>query len=125
MSLAVTLIVQVGYFFLNLAIAKYQAHRFDTNQKRINHTVWLIYYCAACAVVWFPWRNWYLVSSVALMHLPVFNTALNYYRKPRRPLFYTHPEDPHGSKIDKLWGESYPAVFFLVLIAYITVIFYI
>jgi hypothetical protein len=121
MSLAITLI----YLLFNIAIGKYQAYRFDKQQKRINHTLWFIYYCAACAILWLPFRNLYLIASLAIMHLPVFNTSLNYFRTPRRSLFYTHPEDPHGSKLDKLWGDAYPAVFFITLIAYLTVIFYI
>lgn len=125
MTLLISVLVQLGYFLLNIVIAKYQAHRFDTQQKRISHTFWLIGYTVACFAAWLPGSNWHLVAAVLLMHLPVFNTFLNYFRTPRRAFFYTHPEDPHGSKIDKLWGEAYPAVFFFVSISYIVVQFFI
>lgn len=125
MQLYVIIIIQIVFIYINLVIAEYQAYRFDTQQKRINHTLWLLYYIAACSVVWFLYHNLRLCSSLALMHLPVFNTALNYFRKPRRAFFYTHPEDPHGSKLDKLWGDAYPAIFFLCSIAYLTIIFFI
>jgi hypothetical protein len=84
-----------------------------------------MYYMAACFAVWPPYKNYCLVAALLLMHLPVFNSALNYFRVPRRAFFYTHPEDPHGSKIDKLWGDAYPAVFFFVSISYIVIQFFI
>lgn len=121
----ISVLVQSVYLVLNILIAKYQAYRFDHQQKRISHTLWLIGYTAACLIAWLPYKNYYLVAALLLMHLPVFNSFLNYYRTPRRAFFYTHPEDPHGSKIDKLWGEAYPAVFFFVSIAYLTVQFFI
>lgn len=125
MNLLTSVLVQTGYLLLNIAIARYQAYRFDKLQKRISHTLWLFYYAAAGVAIWLPYKNWALVAAVLLMHLPIFNTFLNYFRTPRRAFFYTHPEDPHGSNIDKLWGEAYPAVFFFVSIAYIVIQFFI
>lgn len=121
MTLINSVLVQAVYLVLNVLIAKYQAYRFDHEQKRISHTLWLIYYTAACLIIWPPYKNGYLVAALLLMHLPVFNSFLNYFRTPRRAFFYTHPEDPHGSKIDKLWGDAYPAVFFFVSIAYLVI----
>jgi ABC-type glycerol-3-phosphate transport system permease component len=125
MTLLNSLLIQAVYIVLNVLIAKYQAYRFDHEQKRISHPLWLICYTAACLIIWPPYKNYYLVAALLLMHLPVFNSFLNYFRTPRRAFFYTHPEDPHGSKIDKLWGEAYPAVFFFVSIAYLVVQFFI
>lgn len=125
MNLLTSVLVQVVYVLLNIGIAKYQAHRFDKLQKRISHTLWMTYYAAACLLAWPLFKNWYLVAAVVLIHLPVFNTFLNYFRTPRRAFFYTHPEDPRGSRIDKLWGDAYPAVFFFASIAYIVIQFYI
>jgi hypothetical protein len=125
MTLLTSVLIQSVYFVLNVLIAKYQAHRFDHERKRISHTLWLIYYVAACLIIWPPYKNGYLVAALLLMHLPVFNSFLNYFRTPRRAFFYTHPEDPHGSKIDKLWGDAYPAVFFFVSIAYLVIQFFI
>jgi hypothetical protein len=125
MTLLVSVLVQSCYILLNIVIARYQAYRFDKLQKRISHTLWLTYYAAAGFAIWPPFKNGYLLAAVYLMHLPVFNTFLNYFRTPRRAFFYTHPEDPHGSKIDKLWGDAYPAVFFFASIAYIVIQFYI
>jgi hypothetical protein len=121
----ISVLVQIAYLLVNIAIAKYQAYRFDHQRKRISHTLWLTGYAAAGLAIWLPFKNWYLVAAVLLMHLPVFNTFLNYFRTPRRAFFYTHPEDPYGSKIDKLWGGAYPAVFFFVSISYIIIQFYI
>lgn len=125
MNLLTSVLVQSVYLVLNILIAMYQAYRFDHEQKRISHTLWLMYYAAACLIIWPPYKNAYLVAALLLMHLPVFNSFLNYYRTPRRAFFYTHPEDPHSSKIDKLWGEAYPAVFFFVSISYIVIQFFI
>jgi hypothetical protein len=125
MSFLISVLIQIVYLILNVAIAKYQAYRFDHQQKRISHTLWLIGYTATCLVIWWPYKNYYLVAALLLMHLPIFNSFLNYFRTPRRAFFYTHPEDPHGSKIDKLWGDAYPAVFFFVSISYIVVQFFI
>lgn len=125
MTVLNSVLVQLVYLVLNVLIAKYQAYRFDHEQKRISHTLWLAYYTAACFIIWPPYKNGYLVAALLLMHLPVFNSFLNYFRTPRRAFFYTHPEDPHGSKIDKLWGDAYPAVFFFVAISYIVVQFFI
>jgi carbon starvation protein CstA len=125
MSLLISVLIQAVYLVLNMGMAKYQAYRFDRQQKRISHTLWLMYYMAACLAIWPLYKNYYLVAALLLMHLPVFNAFLNYFRTPRRAFFYTHPEDPRGSLIDKIWGESYPAVFFFSSISYIVVQFFI
>lgn len=101
----------------------YQAHRFDYDNKRINHTLWAVYYCLLLIPLWFIWHNLWLVFACGIQHLPVFNTALNWSRKETRPIFYTHPEDPQGSKLDKLWGRFYPVVFFISLAALVLVQF--
>lgn len=125
MTIIASSLVQVFYISINIGIAKYQAYRFDKNQKRINHTLWLICYTVAALAFYIPFKNLYLVAALLIMHLPVFNTFLNYFRTPRRAFFYTHPEDPYGSKIDRLWGDAYPAVFFLFSIAYVVIQFFI
>lgn len=118
------IMIQVVFVILNIGIAAYQAYRFDTQQKRINHTLWAIGYGVLVGVTWPLHHNWYLIAEISILHLPLFNTALNFLRMPRRALFYTHPEDPKGSIIDRFFGESYPAVFFASIIAYIVIQFY-
>lgn len=108
-------VVEILFLFINIGIARYQAHRFDVQHKRINHTLWATGYCLLLVPVYLYSGNWWLVAACGIQHLPVFNTALNYFRVPRRSLFYTHPEDPQGSALDKLWGKAYPGVFFLCL----------
>lgn len=117
-------LIQLAFILINCAIAAYQAHRFDVKQKRIKHWIWSIYYAAMVAVTWPIHRNVYLIAAILTLHLPLFNTVLNYMRIPRKPFFYTHPEDPHGSLVDKLWGQAYPAVFFASSIFYIVINFY-
>jgi hypothetical protein len=119
------LLIQIFFWVLNIAVGKYQAYRFDKQQKRINHTVWLLYYATVALNAWWLCRSWLVVAALLVLHLPLFNTALNYFRTPRRALFYTHPEDPQGSVIDRVWGDVYPAVFFLTCITYVVLQFYI
>lgn len=120
-----TILIQVLFFLINIAIARYQAYRFDKLQKRISHTMWLICYTVGTVTIYIPFKNWYLISAALLMHLPVFNTFLNYFRTPRRPFFYTHPDDPYGSIADRWWSDAYPAVFFFTTISFIVIQFYI
>jgi|GEM_PF-7029926 len=115
--------IQILFVVINIAVAKWQAYRFDHDQKRINHTLWALYYCALLVPVWFWQHNLALVVACGIQHLPVFNTALNLIR--HKPFFYTHPEDPQGSKLDKLWGKYYPVVFFLSLAALVAIQFFI
>jgi hypothetical protein len=124
MVIPVSVLIHIAFFLLNIVIAIYQAYRFDVQQKRINHTVWAIGYGALVAITWPIHHNTYLIAVITTLHLPLFNTALNFFRTPRRPLFYTHPEDPKGSWIDKLWMDAYPAVFCGSVIFYIVLNFY-
>lgn len=122
-------ILQIACFLLNVALGKYQAYRFDVEQRRINHTVWASLYLLVATQVFWPTHNWFVVGACWLQHLPVFNTALNFSRKVQKPfweqLFYTHPADPLGSKLDQFWGKAYPLVFFLSLAALIIIQFFI
>lgn len=121
--------IQIFFFAINVGLGKYQAHRFDANQKRINHTTWALAYGILAAQSWWPTHNLFLVGACFLQHLPVFNTALNFSRQQQNPfweqLFYTHPADPLGSKLDQFWGKFYPLVFFLSLAALVTIQFFI
>ena len=117
--------IQILFLLINIAIARYQARRFDVQQKRINHTVWAVGYCILLIPVWFIYHNLALVAACGIQHLPVFNTALNLSRKVTRSIFYTHPEDPLGSKLDKLWGKYYPVVFFVSIALLIIIQFFI
>lgn len=106
----------------NILLGDYQAWRFDWQQSRINHTTWAIGYGLAVFQSFWMFHNLWFIGACLVMHLPVFNTALNYCRKPRRPLYYTHPADPQGSWLDKLWGKSYPIVFWLSIAGLIALI---
>lgn len=117
-------VIQLAFVAINYAIAVYQAHRFDVKQKRIKHWLWAIWYSLLVAVTWPIHHNNFLIAAISTLHLPLFNTLLNYHRIPRRPLFYTHPEDPKGDWVDKLWGDLYPFVFFASIIFYIIINFY-
>lgn len=123
--MAVKTLLQIAFVLINWAIAVYQAHRFDVEQKRIHHWLWATGYCVLVAATWPIHKNIFLIVAILTLHLPLFNTLLNYYRKPRRPLFYTHPEDPNGSVIDKLWGRLYPVVFCASIVFYIVINFYV
>lgn len=112
-------LVQMAFVLINIAIAAYQAHRFDKEQKRIKHWLWAIYYGALVTVSWPIHKDWYLIYAITSMHLWLFNPVLNYLRTPRKPFFYTNPEDPQGSYIDKLWMDVYPAVFCGAFISYL------
>lgn len=118
-------LVQLLFWAICLGTARYQAYRFDVLQKGISHTLWAIYYGAACALVWYFTRNTLLTAAIVVMRLPVFTTALNFWRIPRRPIFYTNWEANGGSKWDDAWKDAYPAMFFLTSIAYVVLQFYI
>lgn len=111
--IVVLLAVLALYFGVNICIGKYQAYRFDTEQERINHKLWASIYGIACFQSFWFFHNWLLIASCVAMHLPVFNTALNYFRKPRRSMWYTNPADLKGSKLDRLWATHYPLVFYI------------
>lgn len=115
--------IEAVFLLINAIIAKYQAYRFDKQQKRINHTLWAFYYACLLVPVQLIYKNWWLTGVCALQHLPAFNTLLNYFRTPRRPIFYTHPEDPEGSLIDRIWGRFYPIVFAVCSVAIIVMQF--
>lgn len=115
--------IQILFLAINIGIGKYQANRFDKQQKRINHTLWALYYGVLLIPVWFLSHNWWLVIACGLQHIPIFNTALNWSRVPTRPIFYTHPEDPLRSKIDAFWGKYYSLVFFICMLSLIGIQF--
>lgn len=123
--MVVKTIIQLAFVAINYAIAVYQAHRFDIEQKRIKHWLWAIWYGLIVAASWPIHHNLCVLASISNMHLFLFNTLLNFHRTPRRALFYTHPEDPHGSIIDKVWADAYPFVFFVSLIFFIILNFFI
>lgn len=118
-------IIQLIFWAICLGSARYQAYRFDVLQKTIKHWNWAIAYVVLCLAAWWISGNILLASAVLCLRLPLFTTALNFWRIPRRPLFYTGWEANGGSKFDEIWKDAYPDVFFLTSIAYVVLQFYI
>jgi hypothetical protein len=150
-----TIAIQIIFLALNIGAARWQAWWLDVKQRSIKKWQWATAYLFLAFAAsggfdiggtdpywnetgrhynWRPlgewWRsiNWTLLSAIILQRLLVFNTFLNYWRIPRRPLFYTNPiwSKKNGSSwLDKLWGDWYPVVFVGNLMAYITIQFFI
>lgn len=143
-------IAQIFFILFNIITARYQARRFDWQQKQISHKGWAIMYFIMVVVAYLllygvcdlveALRSWsaafaFFITPGALYmdmliigRLPVFNTALNYYRRPRRPLFYINPmwsNKKNNSWFDRIWSRWYPIVFFTCIAIYITLQFFI
>ncbi len=120
-------ILYVGEFLFfcgNLALADYHASQFNKD-KTISHTLW---FCIMVFIValftWVSRWNWYFCGSLVLERIWAFNPLLNYFRKPRKPFFYTH-SGKGGSWIDSKIGNSYPYIFVGSLIGFVILQFYI
>lgn len=118
-------LIQLLFWAICLGSARYQAYRFDVLQKGIRHWLWGLVYGVMCGAVYIYTRNPYLAAAVLCLRLPLFTSMLNYWRIPRRPLFYTNWEANGGSKFDEVVKDAYPALFFLTSIAYVVLQFFI
>ena len=111
------IVIEILFFIVCYAIGRYQAYRFDKEQKHISHVLWAFYYCLPLAGAWFVAHNLWIIVSCGLMHIPFFNAFLNYYRTPRRALLYINAAGE--SFLDRTWAKVYPFVFFGSLVAII------
>lgn len=119
----------------NIVTGRYQANRFDKQQKGISHTVWAIWYTLAVIIIYlfgygfnWKWIGILFAAALVVQRIPVFNTALNFSRRNRMPIFYTHPvwnDKKNNSWQDRIWGKWYPFVFFLSIAILITLQFFI
>jgi hypothetical protein len=125
------IITQLFFIYFNLWAGNYQAHRFDVEQKPISHFAWAFVYgllCVITSILIYKGIDLCFIAALAVLRLPVFNSSLNYHRKPRRPIFYTNPvwsRKTEQSFLNKLWGNWYPLVFFICIAIYITLQFFI
>jgi hypothetical protein len=118
-------LIQILLWAICLGIARYEAYRFDVLQKGINHTAWATAYIFLCIIAGYATHNWLVFIAGVCLHLPLFTTALNYWRRPRRPIFYTNWAANGGSKLDEVWKNAYPVVFFITSAAYVALQFFI
>ena len=70
------------YFAINVALGLWNdaivKHRIKTgNTNQINHAVWLAIYCIIMVPAWFVSHDWFVIVSVALLHLSAFPVAYN------------------------------------------------
>lgn len=100
-------------------IAKWQAHRFDVEQKTIDHKKWTIAIAIGVttffALVMYEERSWSIVwlwFAAGFVHFPVHSTALNLFRRPSREWYYHNTVDPNGSEWDRWLGKYYVPVWF-------------
>lgn len=116
-------LVQLLFTILNIVIADYHAHLFREH-KKISHAAWAIGYTSALGIASFAvcglsWQLAYTMAAVLVLRIPVFNTAINYFRE--RPLFYLGT----ASLIDRIIAKHYPIVFFACIIAFIILQFFV
>lgn len=105
--------IQILFALINIGEAKFQAWWFDVKQRKIDHTVWAFQYLLLCCITFFFAHNLWLIAACLIQRLPVFNSFLNYWRIPRRPLFYINPKG--DSWMDRIMGKYYPVFFWLCL----------
>lgn len=117
------IIAQFCCTVLLICAAKYQAYRFDKEQKSIKHWLWGLYYCIPLAIIYIVTKDLFLCGVCAIQRIPIFNTVLNYCRTPRRPLLYINLEGE--SFWDRLYGPIYVYVFWLCFSALIILQFFI
>ncbi len=115
----VNLAVGIVFIAFNVGMGKYQAYRFDVEQKTINHRLWISFYCLACLATFIITKNFLTVASCAAMHLPVFTSVLNLCRSPKRKIFYINPADPKGSWFDRTFRKWYKGIFFSSIIIFL------
>lgn len=68
----------VFFLAVNLLMAYYDAWRIQRNM-RIRHAINTLVYCTFIAIFW-KWMTIVKILGLLLIRIPVFNTALNYFR---------------------------------------------
>lgn len=114
----IKIILLIVFVLINLATANYQAQLFKKN-IRINKTLWAVGYCLLAAIP-LIWNAWILTITLIVMRFIVFDPALNIERD--KPFFYSNPDDPEGSKLDKFFGKHKEYYYYAALIVFIGLI---
>ena len=132
----VIILIQLAFIALSYWSGVRQAYIFDVMHERIDYIIWSVLYAGlACFWSGFVWLIFdsgqaaaSLLVAIAILRIPVFNSSLNYHRKPRRSIFYTNPTwsvpKSQNSWLDRLFGNYYKPVFFLSIILFITLQFF-
>lgn len=112
------------------AVCRWQANRFDKQQKKIRHWFWFLVFSAIITGAWYflSGKDYYFAGALALEHLVFFNPILNYYRTPHRAFFYIHSDPKTGSWLDGILlklGNAWPYLWAVSLAGLITLQFFI
>lgn len=126
MTIFAKIILDLAPMAAFIAMAKYQATLFDIYQQRIDHTFW-VWVTAGIGMALFAflfaatpsWTVIWLLLSTICAHFPVFSTALNLFRKPKRGIWYHNISDTEGSKMDRWIDKWYVEVWLASAAAWI------
>lgn len=115
-------ILEIVYLFSLITFAEMQLTFIKTNQI-INHVKWLISSgIIALGLYAINYHAWLLLPAFILERFVFFSQILNLLR--HKTFFYIDPDDPHGSKIDKLLAKVYKQVWFVCVIWFILIQFF-
>jgi uncharacterized membrane protein len=67
------------FVILNMVLAYFDANKIKQN-TRIYHGINGLVYMALLTLAYLLTSNWLLIAGLTILRIPVFNTALNYFR---------------------------------------------
>ena len=110
-----------------IAITKYHAGRFNRQLKtgKWFHILWGCVFTAAITFFWWITDKDYLFGcALVLEHFIFFNPLLNYFRKPRKPFFYTSNAGENPSWWDGALDKVYVPAWCIALAGFIILQFF-
>ena len=105
------------FVIFNIVLAYFDANKIKQN-IRIYHGLNSLIYIVALVLAYLLTKNWLIVIGLAILRIPVFNTALNYFRD--KKLTYiskstTSIIDQFTNKIpEKIGYWMYHSILFLI-----------
>ena len=110
---------------INILLAKWDSILIFKG-KRILHGVNGAIYLLVCGILFYIYRNWYLVAAALFNRLVFFNIALNLFRKLRWDYISLTPKsmiDKAALSIFKHNGKLMYGVYFVLFIASVIITF--
>ena len=85
------------FILINIGLAKIDANKI-ANNNQIKHGINALIYIGLLIPVYFITYNWFLITGLIFLRIPIFNTALNYFRG----LALTYISESTKSIVDQL-----------------------
>jgi hypothetical protein len=73
------IVIFIIFVLINIGLANIDAYKIKQD-KQIKHGLNALIYLALLVPMFYATQNWYLILSLLLVRIPVFNTSLNYFR---------------------------------------------